>query len=109
MRGHPHSPDDAAAGRPWWFALAGSFALAACGQPATEAQCNEIVERIARLEIEAREVKPVDLEGAVKAQTEKPEVRALMKDCVGKRITAEAMQCIRNAKTSRAIAEECLD
>jgi hypothetical protein len=32
-----------------------------------------------------------------------------MKDCVGRRITNKAMRCVREAKNSKHIVEDCFD
>jgi hypothetical protein len=83
--------------------------LAGCGHRASVAECEEIVERIARLELERR--MPDDPAG-IEAQIEatKAELReTTMKDCVGRRITEGAMQCVRKAKSSKEIVEQCFD
>jgi small lipoprotein (TIGR04454 family) len=91
------------------LALATTGWLAACGHPATEAECEEIVERVARLELEKKA--PGDQQ-AIDAEIEatKQSVREnMLKQCVGRRITAKAMQCVRSAKTSKEVVEECFD
>ncbi|MCC6213919.1 MAG: hypothetical protein IT376_03560 [Polyangiaceae bacterium] len=77
-----------------------------CGKPATKEQCEEIAERIVRLEL-AKESGglPVD-ERRVLEERAKHAERA-ERDCVGKRVTPEAMQCVRGAKTSEEIVEQC--
>ncbi|HET7540729.1 MAG TPA: hypothetical protein VFK05_12680 [Polyangiaceae bacterium] len=82
--------------------------LVGCGHPATDKECQEIVERIATLELEKangnndpKAVAPqVD-------ETKKALAPNTMKDCVGKRITERAMQCVRSAKTSQEIVDDC--
>lgn len=83
--------------------------LAGCGHRATVEECEEIVERVARLELEKR--MPGDPEGvAAEIEKTKAELReTTMKDCVGKRVTDSAMQCVRNAKSSKEIVETCFD
>lgn len=83
--------------------------MAGCGHPATVAECEEIVERIARLELERRHRN--DSEGvAQEIEDTKQALReSTMKDCVGKRITTRAMTCVRAAKTSKEIVEDCFD
>jgi hypothetical protein len=88
------------------FAL---FLLSACGRPATEAECDEIVGRIAELELkEAKTADPTDVQRQV---TETKEAfRSRMKThCVGKRVTDYALRCVRNAKTAEEIVQKCLD
>ncbi len=83
--------------------------LAGCGHPATEAECNEIIERVARLELEKR--RPGD-EKFVQEEIEatKESLRqSSLKQCVGKRITDSAMRCVRQAKTSKEIVDDCFD
>lgn len=82
--------------------------VAACGEPATEAQCDEIVERIATLEIEARKVKPGDVAKEIDAVKRDMRENA-MKDCVGKRIRKETMACVRGAPSSRELVDRCFD
>lgn len=87
-------------------ALGIALASTACGRPATREQCDEIAERIVRLEL-AKESGglPVD-EERVREERAKHAERA-ERDCVGKRVTPEAMECVRAAKTSEQIVEEC--
>jgi len=79
-----------------------------CGHPATDKECQEIVERIATLELEKAGA-PTDSK-SVAAQideTKKALASNTLKDCVGKRITERAMQCVRTAKTSSQIVDDC--
>ncbi len=83
--------------------------LPSCGHPASVAECEEIIERVARLELEK---KSGGSEQAVKDEIEETKNalrESTMKDCVGKRITASAMKCVRQAKTSKEIIERCFD
>ena len=79
-----------------------------CGHPATDKECQEIVERIATLELEkatgSNDPKSV---GAQVDETKKALAPNTMKDCVGKRITERAMQCVRGAKSSQQIVDDC--
>lgn len=92
----------------WLAACCLGPALVACGHPATERECEEIVERIAYLELsKLYSGAPEEL----KSRTEetKRELRSsMLKECVGKRITDQAMTCVRNAKTSDVILDDCL-
>jgi hypothetical protein len=67
------------------------------------------VERIARLELEKKN--PNNASGVdEEIESTKKSLRdTTMKDCVGKRITARAMRCVRSAKTSKEIVEDCFD
>jgi hypothetical protein len=94
--------------RPAQLLLLASLALfpCACGHPATVAECEEIVVRISTLELR----RIYDSE-ELKQRTElaKRQLRdAMLKDCVGKRITSKAMQCVRTATSSQQILDECL-
>lgn len=86
-----------------------ALALTGCGHPASVEECEIIVERIARLELEKREP---NNPGRVQEEIEatKEELRnSTMKNCVGKRITNAAMTCVKQAKTSQEIVEDCFD
>jgi hypothetical protein len=92
-----------------WGALLGlaSF-LAACGRSATEQDCEQILEKAARLEMEARLGKPDEkLVATEVAETKKSMRDAMMSQCVGKRITDGALECVKNAKTSKELTEDC--
>jgi hypothetical protein len=79
-----------------------------CGHPATDKECQEIVERIATLELEkANSTNDAKSVGAQVDETKKALAPNTMKDCVGKRITERAMQCVRGAKSSQQIVDDC--
>ena len=79
-----------------------------CGHPATNQECQEIVERIATLELEKEAgVGDAKTVGAQVDETKKAMATNTLKDCVGKRITERAMQCVRSAKTSQQIVDDC--
>ncbi|HEY4157195.1 MAG TPA: hypothetical protein VGM29_03825 [Polyangiaceae bacterium] len=84
------------------------FCLAGCGHPASEQECQEIVERVTRLELEKAggATDPKTIADQV-AATKKSLESTTLKDCVGKRITGAAMQCVRGAKTSQQIVDDC--
>jgi hypothetical protein len=92
---------------PW---LVGWLVLSAgCGRPATEQECNEIVTRAASLQYAASNKSDAAVDPA-RIETIRARVRSAMyKNCVGKRITEDAMACIRRAKSATEIREECLD
>ena len=79
-----------------------------CGHPASDKECQEIVERIATLELEKAGA-PIDAKsvGQQIDETKKALAANTLKDCVGKRITERAMQCVRTAKTSSQIVDDC--
>lgn len=89
--------------------LCAALLLVGCGRPATEAECDEIVGRIAELELrEAKTADPADVEKQVAEtkQTFRSKTRSM---CVGKRVTDYALRCVRNAKTAEEIVKKCLD
>jgi hypothetical protein len=77
-----------------------------CGHPATERECEEIVERVATLELKQAHAGSETVESEVKLAKE-----SFRKDvgrrCVGRRVTQEAMTCVRNATSSEQIEKEC--
>jgi hypothetical protein len=81
-----------------------------CGHPATVQECEVIVERIAQLELQKRsgsaDRKLVEQEVN---DTKKSLQDKTMKDCVGRRITDRAMRCVREAKSSKQIIDECFN
>ena len=66
------------------------------------------MERVARLELEenlgARHPDAVEREIA---STKRDLKDSTLKDCVGKRITGSALECVRSAKSSKQIVDEC--
>jgi hypothetical protein len=90
----------------WSFGL---FCLVGCGRPATEGECNEIVTRVATLEYQSasKSTSPID---PAQIETIRARVKsAMLKSCVGKRITDKALACVRRAKTSKEVQETCFD
>lgn len=86
-----------------------ALAVAGCGHPASEAECEEIVERVARLELEKKQAgSPESVQDEIEA-TKKSVRESMLKQCVGRRITTKAMQCVRTAKTSKEVVEDCFD
>jgi hypothetical protein len=93
--------------RPLWLILA--CLLTACGRPATEAECDEIVARITELELKESKVSD-----KLEVQKQVTETQAAFKgktkeQCVGKRVTERALACVRAAKTAEEIVRECLN
>jgi hypothetical protein len=88
------------------LAAALAFVGVACGRPATEAECEEIVERTARLRIqETQPGRAETVEREVEDLKAKANVRERIEGCVGKPITKRAMKCVREAKSSEAVQE----
>jgi hypothetical protein len=87
----------------------GLLSCLGCGRPATESECNEIVTKVATLEYQAarKNDAPVD-QGSI--ETIRARVKgAMLKNCVGKRITEKALRCVREAKSAREVQEVCFD
>jgi len=81
-----------------------------CGHPATVEECEEILERVARLEL--RESLGSENERAIAqeiAATKRTLKDSTLKDCVGKRITDRALQCVRHAESAKQAVEDCFD
>lgn len=81
-----------------------------CGHPASEQECEQILERVARLELKERRPGASEQELEQDVEATKQALRdSTMKNCVGKRITDDAMKCVENATTSKQIIEDCFD
>jgi hypothetical protein len=87
----------------WLYCLV----LVGCGRPVTEQECSEIVGRIAELELKEA-ARGADIASEVKA-TQAAFHDEAMKDCVGKRVTDDALACVRAATSAKQIVEECFD
>lgn len=78
---------------------------AACGRPATEQECDEIVTRITELELKARGIAGG---AADEVQGTKDALRkTTLRDCVGRRISEKALACVRTATSADQIVREC--
>jgi hypothetical protein len=96
------------------LALLGSLALgvAGCGHPASEAECEIIVNRIVELELKAQKV--TDPNEIAKRRSESLGLAGdrgkaqVLEGCVGKRITDRALVCVREADTASDITDRCL-
>jgi len=93
------------------FALSSSallvlFFSVACGRPATESECQEILRTAAKLELKDRLGNESLIESELK-EIEKSMREPMMKKCVGKRITESALACVRKAKTADQLFEDC--
>ncbi len=77
-----------------------------CGHPASEKECEEIVERVARLELEKSHAGTDTVAHEVKVAKESFR-KDMARRCIGRRVTAEAKNCVRTAKSSEQIEKEC--
>jgi hypothetical protein len=90
------------------FLVSGIALLAAtgCGHPASAKECEEIVERVARLELEKANAGTETVANVIKLAKESFQ-KDMRQRCIGRRVTAEAMNCVRTAKSSEQIETEC--
>ena len=84
-----------------------SFVALGCGHPATEKECEEILQRSAELELRSRNITDAEIIKARVAAAREAKRDKLMGMCIGRRITEDAMGCIREAGTSEDL-EACL-
>ena len=82
--------------------------LAACGHPATPQECEEILDKVVELELRGQYVNdPATLEQRKKSARE-AKAKDLLPQCTGRKITNEAMACIRQARSYDEIDNRCL-
>ncbi len=82
--------------------------LLSCGRPATQEECEEIVERITKLELAAAyDVSASEVQREVDDAKRALHAR-MMKDCVGSRVSDAALECMR-AATSSQKATACFE
>ena len=79
----------------------------ACGRKATVEDCEQIVRRIAELELTG--VVPQEELGTEVQQAQQNFRERALADCVGRRITERSMACVANAKTAAAVIDDCFD
>lgn len=85
--------------------LLAALLLVACGHPATEAECQLVVDRNVELQIQAMTTPPQDVE---KEKTRvRTEMEPVLKACVGRRITDGKLACVRAADSVKKV-DECL-
>jgi N-acetylglutamate synthase-like GNAT family acetyltransferase len=90
--------------------LLGFLLLAAtsgCGRKATVEDCEQIVRRIAELELTG--VVPREELGSEVQQAQQTFRERALADCVGRRITERSLACVANAKTAAAVIDDCFD
>jgi hypothetical protein len=81
--------------------------LAACGRKATVEDCEQIVRRIAELELQG--VVPKETLGAEVQDAQQSFRERALADCVGRRITESSLACVASAKTAEAVIDDCFD
>ena len=77
----------------------------ACGRPATQKECDEIVVRVTELELKARGIAGGD--GQEVQEIKEALRKSTLQDCVGRRISDEAMACVRAATSAQQLVNEC--
>lgn len=80
--------------------------LAGCGHPATEKECEEIVERVATLELQKEHATRDTVANEVKLAKESFK-KDMSRRCIGRRVTQSAMNCVRHATSADQIEKEC--
>ncbi len=81
--------------------------MAACGHPASQEECDEIFRHSAEIALKNQKITdPAEVEKYV-AEARAAKGQAMRDECVGKRITEKAMQCVRTADTSEQL-DKCL-
>lgn len=89
-----------------FIALSSLLLAAACGRPASEEDCKEILRIAAKLELKQRLGNAELIESEIK-DLETSMHGAMMKKCVGKRISDEALACMRGAQTADELFGKC--
>ncbi|HEU4409547.1 MAG TPA: hypothetical protein VFS43_30110 [Polyangiaceae bacterium] len=89
------------------LALAAACAFAGCGHPATEAECDEIFNKVVELELASQKVNDPTTVSKRTAEAREARGAALRKRCLGRPLTDGAMACVRGAKSYEQIENEC--
>jgi hypothetical protein len=93
----------------WLPAMLLASAIPGCGKPATIEDCELILTRITELELSAANVSDPAARSAQIAQTKATFSGASQEECVGRRISADALACVKLAETAEQIISECFD
>lgn len=85
---------------------------AACGHPASEAECRTILERIVELELKSQKV--TDPAEIAKRRAESLGLSVdggrteVLDGCIGRHVTDRALACVRAAEAASDITDRCL-
>jgi hypothetical protein len=82
--------------------------LAGCGHPASREECEEIFRRSAEIELRSQNVTDA---AEIERRTNDARIARgdkLIEECVGKRVTNKAMDCVRTAATADEL-DKCLN
>lgn len=89
--------------------LAGAVLLfAACGHPATREDCDAIFTHSAEIELRSQNVSDPKVIAERTAALRSARGEELIQQCLGKRITTKALDCVRRASTDAEV-DRCLD
>jgi hypothetical protein len=83
----------------------GLMLLSGCGRKATVEDCEQIVKRVAELELQ--NVVPNSELGSQVRETQNSFRERALSDCVGRRITQKSLDCVATAKTAASIIDDC--
>lgn len=79
-----------------------------CGHPASREECEEIFNRSAEFELSLQNVRDTKLVAERTAAAKSARGEELISQCLGRRITDQAMVCIRQAKSAEEL-DTCLE
>ena len=84
------------------FGALALVALAGCGHPASVEECDVLFKKSAEIELKAQPNNddPKRLEEQIESARAAPQGTGFMSRCVGRRITARALACVRGAATA---------
>lgn len=73
--------------------------LGACGRPATEADCQLVLDKL--VEVELKAAKTTDPDSVAKKQASLREsMKNELKDCVGRKVSDRMLGCVREAQAT---------
>src|SRR5690606_38528472 len=78
-----------------------------CGHPASESECRDLAQHIAKLRLQARGFDAAEIGRRLAQAEQDPEYKKTMEGCVGKRITEESLACVKNATSPEEIKLKC--
>jgi hypothetical protein len=79
-----------------------------CGHPATREECEAIFQKSAELELIAHDIEDPELVESRLEQVRLARGDALIDDCVGRKITDRALDCVKRASTGDEL-DKCLE
>lgn len=89
-------------------ALLALVLLTGCGHPASEAECEIIMDRVIELKLKTQNVTDPAKVEVRKAETKEKLRGELMQKCVGRKVTDAAIACIKTAQSEEDIEKKCL-